>query len=248
MKKLIAFIALCLVTATYAADLKLENYNWYLTDIASKNYSKEVLYQRMDTDFVRTRGSICSNRALMWAHDFKRKYNLDTAKIFLFYTKKKSRLSEKTWWYHVSPIVNENGTLWVMDAGFPGWIDSPLLINDWTNQFVNSSNCKEISANETDLIELMFAGQVFPHRTRYGWNDCYYVITPHTIWTPDSVAKSLLGYDSNGKPVNFVRNNIDSEEYYQACVEATTSKLGYVFGGNKNKCRKIADNLGWMNY
>ncbi len=247
MTKLIALMGLILISSGLeAGEIKLENFEWTLTDVASKNYSKEVLYENMDTQFVKTKGSICSNRAMMWGHDFKRRYNLDTAKIFLFYTKKKSRLSEKTWWYHVSPVINENGKIWVMDAGFPGWIDEPLSINKWTEYFVNSESCKEIHANETDLIEMMFLGQVFPHRTRYGYHDCYYVITPHTYWTPETVAKGMLGVDSTGKPVTVKRSSIDPEEYYQACVEATTSKLGYFFGENKKRCRKIADNLGWL--
>ncbi len=245
MKMLLLLAAAFIVFYVQAQEIKLPEFKWTITDISSKNLSKEYLFENMDIDFIRPQGSICSNRALMWAYDLKRQHKLDTAKIFLFYTKKKSHLSEKTWWYHVAPAVNEQRKLWVLDAGFPGFIDGPLSINEWTNTFVNSKNCKEIRFNETELVERMFWGQVFPHQTTYGWHDCYYIITPHTYWTPETVAKGVLGVNEKGEPIQFERTTIDSEEYYQACVEATTSKMGYFFGGNKKRCRKLADRTSW---
>lgn len=224
--------------SSFAADLKLKDYNWNLTDIASRGLSKEALYSSMDRDFVKIGKSICSNRALMWANDFKRDHNLDTGKIFLFYTKKKGAVSLKTWWYHVAPIINENNNIWVMDAGFPGWFNQPLTKEEWLSNFAASTNCKEINANENELVERIFSAQVFPHETSYGYYDCYYKLVPHTIWTPDVLAKNLLGVDSNGTPVRFERPEIVKEELLQACVEATSTKIGYVFGASKEKCKE----------
>lgn len=244
--KIIFSMALALVAITAnAQDIKIDGYDWTVTDIASRGLNKEDLYQRMDTKFIRAQKSICSNRALMWSQNFKRDYKLDTAKVFLFYTKKKARASAKTWWYHVAPAVNENGSIWMMDPGFPGFVDGPLTILDWAETMTGSRNCKEIKPNETELIERMFITQVFPHNTSYGWHDCYYIVTPHTLWTPETVAMSLLGKNSSGEPVHFSRPRIDKEEYFQACVEATTGKLGFFFGDNKEKCKKLAERLDW---
>jgi hypothetical protein len=91
----------------------------------------------------------------------------------------------------------------------------------------------------------MFDSQVYPHSTRYGWHDCYYIVTPHTIWTPETLAMSLLQKDSDGNKVNFSRPRIDAEEFMQACVEATTGKLGFLFGDNKDKCKNLAARLNW---
>jgi hypothetical protein len=221
-----------------ANDLKVKDYQWSMTNIASKGLNKETLFSRMDRDFIKTKTSICSNRALMWANDFKQKWNLDTAKVFLFYTEKKGDASRKTWWYHVAPVINENGDVWVMDAGFPRWVTEPMTIPDWLEKFSNSTNCKEISANETDLVELMFSSQVFPSRTAYGRYDCYYKIVPQSIWTPDILAQNLLGKDSDGRPVQVERHEIDKNELYQACVEATASKIGWALGSSKAKCKE----------
>lgn len=233
-------LSLFAIFSAHATDIQIKDYKWTMTDVSSRKLSKETLYSRMDRDFIKTKSSICSNRAHMWANNFKKEHNLDTGKIFLFYTKKKGDVSLKTWWYHVAPVINENGNVWVMDAGFPGWIKSPLSAQQWLFKFADSTNCKEINANETELIDLIFKGQVFPHQTSYGYHDCYYKITPHTIWTPEILAMNLTGRNSEGRPVRVERNEIDSNELFQACIEATSSKFGYALGASKKKCKEYA--------
>jgi hypothetical protein len=239
LKNVFFALVLCLSFTALSQDLNLSDYNWNIVDVKSKGLSKEILFTKMDRDFVNVKSSICSNRAHMWAHDFKRFYLLDTGKIFLFYTKKKGSASLRTWWYHVAPVVNEGGKIWVMDAGFPGFIRGPLTQNEWFSKFADSTNCKEIQAHEKDLIERMFSQQTFPHRTAYGYYDCYYRIVPHTMWTPGVVAENLLGVDSEGRPVRTERPEIDMDELYQACIEATSTKIGFALGANKKKCKEL---------
>jgi hypothetical protein len=234
----LAAIIFFLSISAFAADLPLKDFQWTLTDVLSKGLTKETLFSRMDRSFIRTKSSICSNRALMWGNNFKREYNLDTAKIFLFYTKKKSSLSLRTWWYHVAPVINENGSEWVVDGGFPGYITRPMTKIEWLSKFSSSANCKEINASETDLVQMIFNGQVFPADTVYGHYDCYYKVAPHTIWTPEILAQNILGLDQKGTPVRVERFEVDKVELYQACVEATSTKLGYAFGESKKLCEE----------
>lgn len=234
------FVLFLISFSAVASDLKIKDFNWYMTDVMDRRLNKEVLFSRMDRDFIKTGSSICSNRALMWANNFKNQYNLDTGKIFLFYTKKKGDVSLKTWWYHVAPVINENNQVWVMDAGFPGFVRGPLLKEQWLQKFADSTNCKEINSHDTELVEMIFNGQVFPHSTSYGYYDCYYKIVPHTLWTPEIVAMNILGRDDSGRAVRVERHEIDSDELYQACMEATTSKFGYALGNNKKKCKAYA--------
>ncbi len=241
MIKLFVNLSLLVSAAPALAQVTLPDYNWSVTDIAQKHIKREVLFTHMNRDFIDVGTSICSNRALMWVYDFKREHNIDAAKIFLFYTKKTGEVGRKTWWYHVAPVVNEADKLWVMDAGFPFSIRQPVTINDWLNFFVGSNRCKEIKAGENDLIERMFYGQVFPETTSYGTYDCYYKIAPAGYWTPASVAMNLLGVDSEGESVQLVRDEIDKDEVYSACLEATTSSLGRVLGSGKKKCKKYLD-------
>ena len=235
------FILFLISSATFANDLRLKEFNWSLTDISQKGLRKEGLFSRMDRDFIKLGSSICSNRALMWAHEFKENYNLNTAKIFLFYTKKKKeQIRLKTWWYHVAPVINERGSLWVLDGGFPGFIDQPVSKEEWLYKFSTYHNCKEIKSHETELLELIFNEQTFPKNTPYGTHNCYFIIAPHTIWTPGILAQHMLGKNKEGVPVRVNRPAIVREELYNSCLEATTSKIGYALGSNKKECKEYA--------
>lgn len=239
MKTFIAALALSLTAGAFAQEVTLKDFNnWQMTDIATKGLKKEALFTKMNRDLIKLGASICSNRALVWAYDFKRFQNIDAGKVFLFYTKKTGDTGQKTWWYHVAPVINEKGTIYAMDAGFSGNINSPITPKEWMKKFTGSTNCKEIQAGENDLIERMFDGYVFPQTTSYGTYDCYYKITPGAYWTPGTVAQGLLGVDEDGKPVPHRDNEIDSDEVYAACVEAVTSPMGRVLGGGKKKCEK----------
>jgi hypothetical protein len=238
MKSFLMAIALGMASSAFAQDVSLTNYpNWKMTDISTKGHKKEILFSKMNRNLIKVGASICSNRALVWAYDFKRNQDIDAGKLFLFYTKKTGEVGLKTWWYHVTPVINENGSIYAMDAGFPGSIVKPITPNEWLKKFAGSTNCKEIKANETDLIERMFDGYVYPSTTSHGTYDCYYTITPGGYWTPGSVAKGLLGVDEDGKPVHYVRDEIDNDEVYEACVEAVTSSVGRVLGGGKKRCK-----------
>ena len=239
MKKTLLALAMTISTVTsFAQDIPLPDYNWSTDDIAAKGLTKEALFKSMNRDLIKVGKSICSNRALLWLHDFKRNYNVDGSKLFLFYTGKTGDAGAKTWWYHVTPLIVEKGLEYTMDAGFSADIKSPLLINDWVKKFTGSTNCKEIKANETDLVDLMFRGHVFPETTKYGKFDCYYKKVPAGYWTPAHVAQNLLGVTEAGGPVTYERPEIDVDDVYSACKEAVTGPIGYALGGGAKKCKK----------
>lgn len=235
---------LILATATFlstfaqAQSVPLPDYNWSTEDIALSGLKKEDLFKSMNRDLIKLGDSICSNRAMVWLYDFKRNYNVDGSKLFLFYTGKTGDAGAKTWWYHVTPMIVENGTEYTMDAGFGRSINSPLLVKDWIKKFAGSTNCKEIRANETDLIDRMFRGHVFPETTKYGTYDCYYKKVPAGYWTPSSVAMNLLGTTSNGSPTTFERPEMNENEVYAACKEAVTGPIGNALGNGAKKCKK----------
>nr|MBA2406214.1 hypothetical protein [Bdellovibrionales bacterium] len=215
MNKLLVLTTTALIsTGAFAQNVPLPDYNWSTDDIALKGITKEKLFKSMNRSMIKLGASICSNRALLWLHDFKRHHDVDGSKLFLFYTGKTGNTGETTWWYHVTPLVVENGVEYTIDAGFGRSINSPLLIKDWITKFAGSTNCKEIRANETDLIDRMFRGRVFPETTQYGTYDCYYKKVPAGYWTPASVAMNLLGVTSAGTATTFERPEINKNEVY----------------------------------
>ena len=225
----------------FAQTITLDEFNYPVIDVKSRGLSKEELFKSMNRTLVRHQDSICSNRAQMWAFDFKRKFDLDSPKIFLFFTPKNSRtggwLTGISWWYHVSPMINEGGQFFVMDAGFPGHIKSPLLLKDWLTKFTGKDHvCKEIRDGEDDLVSLIFKEQTFPQETKYGKYDCYYKVVPAGYWVPGQVAKNILGRDEAGRPVRLDRTLIEEKEVFEACLEASTTPAGWAWGNGYSKC------------
>lgn len=231
MKTLITALALTISTITHA-NIEVPYFNWVVEDIKEKNLSKEELFKNMDRDFINLGQSICANRAMMWLYDFKKSHDLNGGKVFIFYTAKTS----KKWWYHVAPIINEANELFVMDAGFPGFIDSPLTVKGWLSKFTEGKTCKAITPEDTELIEAMNSGHVFPEVTESGRHDCYYILAPAGYWFPNSVYTQLKGLSSN------ITEELRSEDVYQACKEAVTTPIGRFLGTGKKKCKKFINN------
>jgi hypothetical protein len=87
-------------------------------------------------------------------------------------------------------------------------------------------------------VEHIFKAAVYPEETSYGKYDCYYKVVPAGYWTPNAVAMNLLGRNSYGTPVSYNREEIDQDEVYSACIEATTNSFGRILGSGKKKCKK----------
>ncbi len=217
--------------------ITLDDFKYPVPDIAEKNMSKELLYKEMNRTLVRIQDSICSNRAHVWSFEFKKK-EIEAPKIFLFFTRGTGTFDGNSWWYHVAPMVNEAGKLWVMDAGFPKRFGSPVSVDYWLKSFNGAeSRCKEIKSADTDLVKRMFRDEVFPETTTHGKYNCYYKIAPPGYWTPSHLAQNLAGHDSNGRPVNFNRDVMDVDEVMEACIEASTTPFGWTWGTTLGKCR-----------
>jgi hypothetical protein len=219
------------LSKTTAAPVAIKDYDWKVTDVAELGLKKEEIFLGLDRKFIKLGNSICANRALMWLHDLKKEHNIDGAKIFLFYTEKTGGAGLRSWWYHVAPIIAENNDLYVIDAGFRS-IKNVMKVKDWVGTFSVGAKCKEIQAHETDLIELMNSGRQFPTTTHYGTYDCYYKVVPAGLWFPTSVATSLMGGN--------ISNEIQEDEVYSACTEATTSPIGRHLGFKRKQCKRFS--------
>lgn len=232
------FLLMILSVSAHAKTLYLKEFNMEIPDIAERGLTKEHLYEDQKMWLVRTKDSICSNRAHVWAYNFLKTFDLNTPKMFLFYTPKTGDVGPVTWWYHVTPLVNENGKLWAMDAGYPHRIHGPMPHLDWLKEWNGKKSvCKEILPGEDDLVELMFKGRAFPEDTKYGHYNCYYKIVPPGYWTPRHLAQHLLGKDQFGKPVQFDRDEFNENEVVQACLETATTPIGWFFETKLGACR-----------
>ena len=94
-----------------------------------------------------TSWSQCYNRAHVWAYESKKVFNLDSMKVFMFYTRKYIREYNFQWWFHVSPFTYtmEDGakTERVLDFKFTR---GPLHMKNWTDIFMkNKVECPVIT-------------------------------------------------------------------------------------------------------
>jgi hypothetical protein len=224
----------------HAQELQVPFYDGvFVSDLAQKGLSKERIFRKMQDRLIKYDQSICANRAHMWSYDFQRFFQVDSAKIFIFYTPKTSRASGENWWYHVAPVVNDEGKFYVMDRVFH---NSPATVDQWL-QGLNGSlkKCYEIKNEDVDLIQRMFITMPFPETTFRGKYSCYYKIVPVGIWFPVGIAFDLLGTDQSGSVINFKRNElIPEEEVLQACMEANArdSRDNTISMDTKKRCEE----------
>lgn len=90
--------------------------------------------------------SQCYNRAHGWAYDLWNQYQINSLKIFIFFTRRYIREYRYKWWFHVSPmvLVGERGynTEMVMDRSFT---NGPVNVRTWTNIFMkNRVECPHV--------------------------------------------------------------------------------------------------------
>lgn len=109
-----------------------------------------------------TSWSQCFNRAHIWAYESKKAYDLNSMKVFLFFTTKYIRRYDYEWWFHVSPyaLTEEEGGVEerVLDFRFSR---SPLQVKTWTDLFmINKASCPVV-------------GKYSEYRQNQDQEDCY---------------------------------------------------------------------------
>lgn len=94
-----------------------------------------------------TSSSQCYNRAHIWSYESKNKFQLNSMKVFMFYTRKYIREYNFQWWFHVAPFT------YVMNDGVkretvldPRFTKVPTEMKAWTDEFMkNKVTCPVIS-------------------------------------------------------------------------------------------------------
>lgn len=92
--------------------------------------------------------SQCYNRAHVWAYDWKKELDVNSMKVWVFFTRKYIRRYNFDWWFHVSPYLYVNESTGVMERVMDyKFTYAPLYLRDWTNHFMkNDPKCPIIKA------------------------------------------------------------------------------------------------------
>ena len=99
------------------------------------------------------RHSQCFNRAHIWSKSMWDNYRIKSMKIFIFYTKKfREEVSDK-WWFHVAPMINVNGEMYVMDKEFTR---TPKTAEQWERIFTKKMNNPSYRCIKMDNISTFY--------------------------------------------------------------------------------------------
>lgn len=131
--------------------------------------------------------SECFERAHMWSRAADRVHNIETEKVFVFFTKKFQMKHQLTrwgqpliWWFHVAPAVRVNGELFVLDATFT---NKAMPIQTWAKSLMfNPAECVELNDFQTYVDDRNITqGYRYPERAK---EQCYYTSTPRFVYGP----------------------------------------------------------------
>jgi hypothetical protein len=91
--------------------------------------------------------SQCYNRAHIWAYEVKKSFDINSMKVFLFFTTKFIREHDYRWWFHVAPATyTESHDLLTFTVLDPYFTSTPLPLNDWIHLFMPKTiKCPEIN-------------------------------------------------------------------------------------------------------
>jgi hypothetical protein len=172
----------------------------YTTSVVKNLDEAQRLLDSMD-DRTKRR-SQCFNRAHGWAYDMWRNYNINSNKIFVFFTRRYIEEHRYKWWFHVSPYVHvqtENGIEEiVLDRTFS---NKPQRVKEWTDYFVRKT--KPVCARVDKYSN--FKNHQYAH-------DCYLILTSQYYRSP----KELEKLEKEGKQIHEWNYNLLKEARKQA--------------------------------
>lgn len=156
----------------------LKNHSWVLSDMGKINIGSEQIKKSLKTNWDNEASS--EDLAHLYAFQLSKKFNLKTAKIFLF--------TGSTPW--VSTVINEGNQLLTFDQREKSFLPLP----DWMLKH-SESYCTELLHPSDQVILLMQINRFKPSA-----GHCYFMIVPSHVYQqielyPFSTPKELLHND-----------------------------------------------------
>jgi len=176
----------------------LKDFDARLTNLASMEEAQKIydaLPLNLDTNF----GLECGSRAHVWSWQMKRDYNVDSGKIFLYFTPRSFNHTKMLWGFHVVPYVIVNGQEYVMEkikryvvgpGGFylvnePRYAH-PMPLADWLEATTGFRECNELDnadPAERPWLAYFKTMKMIPDPAA----NCHLRKAPMEYWWPTSV-------------------------------------------------------------
>lgn len=131
----------------------------------------------------------CFNRAHVWAKQMYDSHQVKSMKILIYYTKKYRREIDGKWWFHIAPMIDVNGTYYVMDKEFTR---KPVTDSEWESIFKRKMEAKGIYGYRCKVIQnIKEYYDDYNQKNEY----CNIQVTSMYYWEPNDMSR----LDKTGK-------------------------------------------------
>jgi hypothetical protein len=154
---------------TLPTDQRYDDPAFIPTNLSSLEHAQSLMDE---LKFYRKSYAECFQRAHLWAFELRQMMNIQSQKVFLFFTDRYTRRTGFDWWFHVAPFVLVNGTEMVLD---PYFFSKPVDLQTWTNYFMKSNT------------SCWIAGTYQDYEAHQQDQDCILRKVPMYYFTPSSV-------------------------------------------------------------
>lgn len=198
-KHLFGIFALVSVTAFSAKAQQINSLGSYQPSVIESEKAALGLYQKLPTENFKG-SSGCFQRAHNWSYQLATRNNINSMKIFLFFTTRYQREFDYEWAYHVAPLLpvkKADGSVeeQVFDPTFvntPSWEtgearnnydNKPISVKEWSKYFIFPEAECPIVDNYQDFAD---------YQERYY---CYIIKTPMFTYIPRSIDQTDVLYE-----------------------------------------------------
>lgn len=161
---------------------------FYVSNLSS-SIELESLFDNLNRNYKSK--SQCYERAHIWSYQLYQNNNLNTAKVFIFFTNKYKREINGQWWFHVAPAINLNYKLHVLD---PEFLADPHPFEAWKNGAIDHAVRKLTKIkidSEAEINRLQEELSSLNVNTRYGRNRKQY-IDSRIEWLNNELTRRLI--------------------------------------------------------
>jgi hypothetical protein len=149
----------------------------------------QMIFDRQNRNHQRK--SQCYNRAHVWAFEEWRRSNLQSEKLFVFFTRRYIWDYNYKWWFHVTPMTYVTGYPVTLDRTFD---DGPKSVKDWTLRFIKSGRDCRVVYRYSEYSN----NQETEH--------CYLIPATMYNWQPSD----LENYELTGvQKLNFIESDVN---------------------------------------
>ncbi len=129
---------------TLPTDIRYTDNSFIPTNLQSLDDAQALMDQ---LKYNRKSIAECYQRAHFWSAEMLQMANIQSGKMFVFFSVKYMREYRFNWWFHVAPFVLVNNEEQVLDSWF---LDHPVDVQTWTNLFLDPHPICKVVSNYKD--------------------------------------------------------------------------------------------------